>query len=393
MGAISGSEICVVIQGPIVGSPTDRESDRVTAGCLRSLRKHLPGARLILSTWKGSNVDGLDFDEVVYSEDPGGFRFGYRYKPSMLNNVNRQIVSTMAGLERADRKYVLKFRSDMTMTHGGMLSYFGKYTDRSPQMKVAKERVLACTVYSRDPRLRFQYPFHPSDFVFFGLLEDVRDIWSAPLFVREDFEWFRDRVRPWPDFDSENYIRYVPEQHIWLSYLRKHLDVDVCEYMWDTRDDAIRASEISIANNLVLLTPKQLGIVWMKKKISARDWFSIYTNGDWHRMYREHCSPQAAVGMDVVKLWRYIELRRRGSLRRAWGVIRMDFIKLYRELRRSIPTPRFVRDNPFFWRIARNYITHYGTHAYNLVFKVWGKRIFVNGPKKVLRKLISRGAA
>ncbi len=47
-------EISVVVQGPIVGKPEDPYEKRLTYRCLESVHKYLPGAEVIVATWKGS---------------------------------------------------------------------------------------------------------------------------------------------------------------------------------------------------------------------------------------------------------------------------------------------------------------------------------------------------
>ena len=55
--------ISVVVQGPILPFQT--------AICLKSIRKFLPKAEIILSTWEGSNINDLDYDVLVLNKDPG----------------------------------------------------------------------------------------------------------------------------------------------------------------------------------------------------------------------------------------------------------------------------------------------------------------------------------
>ena len=50
INGIDTNDISVVVQGAI---------DQInTPKCLRSIRKRLPGAEIILSTWEGSPIDG-----------------------------------------------------------------------------------------------------------------------------------------------------------------------------------------------------------------------------------------------------------------------------------------------------------------------------------------------
>ena len=74
MGLVDNKDITVVVQGAV-----DREKTPI---CLQSIRRMLPGAFIILSTWEGTDVDGLEYDDVVLSEDPGGFdEFNIPFRP------------------------------------------------------------------------------------------------------------------------------------------------------------------------------------------------------------------------------------------------------------------------------------------------------------------------
>ena len=104
-------DISVVVQGPI------HTQDNLTKRVLESVRTHLPDAELILSTWKGSQIDGLDCDVLLLNDDPGAIN-GY--------NVNRQIVSTRNGLQKATRTYAVKLRTDMQLTGTGFIDFSSK---------------------------------------------------------------------------------------------------------------------------------------------------------------------------------------------------------------------------------------------------------------------------
>jgi hypothetical protein len=99
---ILSKDISVVVQGPI------HTQDNLTKRVLESVRTHLPDAELILSTWKGSKVDGLDCDILLLNEDPGALE----KQPINSRNLNRQIVSTCNGIMASTRIFVLKLRTD-----------------------------------------------------------------------------------------------------------------------------------------------------------------------------------------------------------------------------------------------------------------------------------------
>lgn len=120
-GGISTGEISVIVQGGI---------GKLTEESLRSLVNALPGAEIILSTWKGMDTGGLHYDKLVLSQDPGAVYCDR--VAGTLNNVNRQLVSTQAGLRAATRPYILKTRTDILFENAEFLSYFQKY-DSVPQ--------------------------------------------------------------------------------------------------------------------------------------------------------------------------------------------------------------------------------------------------------------------
>jgi hypothetical protein len=122
---IDSSKISIVVQGPV---------SSLTRRCLLSVTKYLPKAEVILSTWENSNVEGLSFDKVVFSKDPGGVLLGEYKNKKYYDNLNRQIVSTRVGLAQATRQFCIKFRTDMFFTSTGFLRYYNRYPKKSSLM-------------------------------------------------------------------------------------------------------------------------------------------------------------------------------------------------------------------------------------------------------------------
>ena len=115
---ISSKDISIVIQGAI--NPTE------TPKCISSIRHNLPEAEIILSTWEGSDTSNLDYDKLVLNQDPGATSITKKIK----NNMNRQLLSTQNGLKIAEKKYVLKLRSDLILSNTNFLKYFDKFQSR-----------------------------------------------------------------------------------------------------------------------------------------------------------------------------------------------------------------------------------------------------------------------
>ena len=162
MGLVDNKDITVVVQGAV-----DREKTPI---CLQSIRRMLPGAFIILSTWEGTDVDGLEYDDVVLSEDPGGFdEFNIPFSPK--NNINRQIVSTYQGLLKVKTVYALKLRTDFYLCDDGFKDFFNTYNRECTEYKIFEHKVICCELYSRNPRYIFsdmKRAYHPSDIFFFG---------------------------------------------------------------------------------------------------------------------------------------------------------------------------------------------------------------------------------
>lgn len=284
---IDSRDISVVVQGPIAGALDDAPSSRHTYLCLQSIRQYLPDAEIILSTWKGQNVAGLDFDQLVESDDPGGYIFHKTEK--YYNNINRQILSTKNGLLKADRKYSIKIRSDMVITSLGFLDYFDIYNNRDDEYSLLDKKVVVPTVYSRNPKRVFPFSFHPSDWFFFGLSKDVCNIWDVELADEPNMSrWFENNPRPKPDPYPSFLNRYFPEQYLWTSFLKKKLKIDF-DYFCQVNRGIIESSERSLVANLVMASPEQLGVKFLKYSHRFEDWVSIYNHDEWKSLYCKYC--------------------------------------------------------------------------------------------------------
>lgn len=278
VNGIDTRDISVIVQGA-VGS--------YISTCLSSVREHLPGAELVLSTWKGTNVEGLDYDVLVLSDDPGGFDC-FNDEFNKRNNVKRQVVSSREGLLAAKRKYAVKLRTDMSLTSHDFLNWYGKYPKRSKDSWF-EEKMISCTIYARDPRnAKLKFPAHPSDFFFFGLRSDLLELFSLGLTSEEDRIWF---ARKYPYEFRYEIHRFVPEQFLWVNLLRRHIEdaKSLPDDIHDIRRETILLTERSFAANLILLSPEQLGLVCEKKGIWISNTETCYSHFDWYSLYAWYC--------------------------------------------------------------------------------------------------------
>jgi hypothetical protein len=313
MARVATSDISVVVQGAVAGPSKDGKA-YPTRDCLASIRRRLPGAEIVLSTWQGSDVSGLDYDRLVLSDDPGAVEFVE--VPGVRNNVNRQIVTTLAGLRLATRPYALKIRTDMLVTGTGFLDVFGRFPARS-DWSFFRQKVVASTIFARVPAGIPAWPYHPGDWFFFGETPDLLDLWDLPLQPEpETTRWYVDKPRPPRDDFPLSMHRWEPEQYIWLSFLGKHTDPP-CEHRWDVSRQAVLGSERSIASNLILISPRRAGLMltkYMYLMALGRDVKrgvemllfgapSCYGHWGWRYLYDRHCRGARLPLSTVARVW------------------------------------------------------------------------------------------
>jgi hypothetical protein len=291
---IQTKDISFVVQGAIDRTISPLTGEPMTRSCLASLRKYHPGAELILSTWPDQDLSGLDYDVLVINEDPGAWN---AFHPDCgvvkLDNTNRQIVSTKNGLRKAGRPYAAKIRSDMVFSGNGWMRYLDRYPRRIEAWKIFRERVITCSMFARDPRCPYsRQALHPPDWVYIGLTEDIRLLWDIDIQPEpESSQWFLNRPIPSPYNLDVDLRRYSPEQYLWRTLLAKFGTVRL-ESRGDLCDENIAATEISFANNLIILDVDQFPFTVHRYPVPLSAWYSFYrflSHREWEWLYYRHC--------------------------------------------------------------------------------------------------------
>lgn len=261
-------------------TPTDKNISIVMQGLpspetkkyLQSLRRIFPNSEIILSTWEGTDVSFSKnlVDQIVFSKDPGGIASGFYQESIFINNLNRQIVSTVAGIKAASRPYVMKIRTDFTLSNDKLLSFWKEYPSRDHQYSIFKHRIIVPSVFSRffsDER-NIPMPFHPSDLFGFGLKEDILLFYgSAPLATKEelaDWKYKYPQLIPY----RCNRWRYAPEQ-VFFLYAAKSKFPNIQFDDWtDVNQDNIQLSKKLLVDNFIFLNPGQFGLISKKQQIA-----------------------------------------------------------------------------------------------------------------------------
>jgi hypothetical protein len=279
--------ISVIVQGKVFGDPGDAYEKQLTMQCIESIRNFIPKAEIILSTWEGADVSHLDFDQVVFNQDPGAIAYSV-FEPNYLNNNNRQIVSSLNGLKAATKHYAIKMRGDCRLNDTDFTNYFKPYP-RGTQYAFFKSRIIIPIKYSRNPR-RIAQLIHPSDIFQAGLREDLLNLWDIPLQPEPDTT----RAFPLEKRIFNNALtgglhrmKFGAEQYNWYAFCKKQgLDLEL-KHFSHLPADKILASDMSVINNFVIQDSYLLGVNLPKKMFFAAD-KNLYTHKEWYELTKRY---------------------------------------------------------------------------------------------------------
>jgi hypothetical protein len=303
---INNADITVVVQGPVVASPDRRMDEGITEKCLASIREHLPGAKILLSTWVGQPVEGLDVDELLLNEDPGSnvTEYGVDGKPDASNN-NRQIVSSRNGLARVKTPYAMKLRSDNYLTGAQFKELQQRFPVRSDQDRFFTERVVVNNTFTRDYARAKRVVFHLCDFFYFGRTEDVRAIWDIDNLPDLEFDESKTGQKQYwgaPDYKIDC------TQKLLLTALQKFDQSLHIEHLQHVTPGLIERSQRIYANNFVIGEPEVIGLGLCSKfgpqeranRLSGR---LTYVNfDDWQVLYKKYCDSSYALGSVPMRI-------------------------------------------------------------------------------------------
>ncbi len=288
-------EFSVIVQGPVIGKPGEDHDKQKTLQCLESIKSVLPGAEIIISTWKGSDCSHLFYDQLILNEDPGAISYNDHGLKNHYNNNNRQIVSTSRGLQKASRKYAIKMRGDFILKDTSFFSLMNTFT-RVNKYHFFKHRILVPDYVSRDPET-IPLLFHMSDLFQVGYTKDLQDLWDIPLQPEPE------TTRAYPyntrfinnPFGNHTWnMRFTPEQYIWYAFAKKKgLDLGI-KYYCQTPAGITRTSLVSVMDNFIIASQEQLGIVipaTITGKFNPR---YLYTHEKWKKLYEEICIKRSA---------------------------------------------------------------------------------------------------
>jgi hypothetical protein len=275
------TEITVVFQGPVLPGPQG------TAALIRRTRQVMPESRYVLSTWTGSNVADVCVDRIVLSDDPGGLPgIKCRDGAGESNNINRQLLSTRQGLQTVTTRYAIKIRTDCCLEHTGFLdasAQFQKVTQDS-------SRIVVCSLFTIDPAMFEQMPYHISDWFQFGETASLQAYWSAPWMSEQDAMFYERQAHAEHStfMDRRFRSRLAVEQFLAVHYAQRCGYEDVPRYHNDCRESVLRGHRRFLARHFIVLDPWNMGLRFPKYDWAYRSSFqqlNCLLFIDWYRLY------------------------------------------------------------------------------------------------------------
>jgi len=228
---INPNDITFVVQGAVNDKPTVKK-------CLYSIRSLFPGSIIILSTWKNSDVSELDFDELVRSsEECPTYKF-YKHL-SIVNNINKQIISSRNGLRYVNTKYAVKMRSDIVFKSDNLL-WIAPLTNKKSKKSYLNSKIIISYDLSINAK-KTKLLFHFNDWFLAGETLDLKKVFNIPLMSLKDLKFFENRNNSKPFFQIKNWLmddvkrselksnlisRYAPEQYIFKFIVLKGTNIE-----------------------------------------------------------------------------------------------------------------------------------------------------------------------
>lgn len=220
--SVSSRYISVILQGPLF---RQSQSGDGAALAIESIKKYLPDAEIIVSTWRGEETDGLSgVSKFIISDLPDALVDS----TGNINNFNRQLTSTLKGLNEATRTYVLKMRADHRL-EGTQLFTRPSRVNKQTTHGLLSRKITVTNYFVRDP-LKVPFLFHISDLIQFGTKADMVNLWTSSC--PENASLLQNTEGDFPrifgNFAGNSSFREAPEQtlmRLWLA--REGLDVDL----------------------------------------------------------------------------------------------------------------------------------------------------------------------
>ncbi|MDN5100456.1 hypothetical protein O8C83_06430 [Aliarcobacter butzleri] len=241
---VKDENITVVIQGDLF---LDHNSSKYNVlNCILSLKKILPASRIVVSTWENEkkHEDKLInlVDKIVYSKLPDAIK-----SLDISNNINRQVVSTLSGLNEVKTKYALKIRANFSLDFKSSLF-----------LETNKINILEMV---HNPIYTFNL-FSLPDYVQFAQIDILKNFWNLNI---EEKDFFTQK-RFLGLFDNYSYpynFKFSSEQYLGINWVKNNYEIDVLiEHKYDVNYVDFLLFKNVLDNDFNFISYKNSGIVF-----------------------------------------------------------------------------------------------------------------------------------
>ena len=276
---INDNQITFLIRGRYCGiHPSSRNS--ITFKLIRSLEKFFPGSNIFFSTWENYKYnENLKAQhpriKLIFSKEINDQSLEYgvgAQKKKYKNSINSQLLCISSGLSQVKTKYVCIVRSDFCFNNNNLKSLYQRHLKHNykSEFSLFEKPILIPfwgsvnsykNPFSRSPN----FPFHPSDMFHFGLTKDLKSYFDTPFMKNEDLQYFLYNPRGTSEilkiYDAGYLSRYLPEQYIFVSFLKRIGILSQSEFinMEDRPEKYKKLSHKLIVNNFFMVNFRELG--------------------------------------------------------------------------------------------------------------------------------------
>lgn len=238
---IDTKSVSIVIQGPIF-----TQAD-FTLQCCKFYRTCYPELEIILSTWRTYSNTLLDNFralgvKVILSDDPD--------MPGIYN-VNRQIVSTNAGISAvSDSQFVLKTRTDILFNSSTFLeTLINNYL-------AAEKKGYDNRIWITSFNTYLKRPFSFNDQVQFGRIKDLENFWNCSRDPKSSREVDLNKNRN----PEEWSLLEIAEVYLVRNYLN-NINVNL--------PLTVEGSLVALRDYFVVFDEAMLGMYWLKTRMRS----------------------------------------------------------------------------------------------------------------------------
>ena len=284
---IKKKDITVVVQGPYFKNITEK--------VLNNIYTKFKDSELIFSTYKGERIEKKYKEKfkIIYNKilpkTPNSL------EPLMYYNYYGHVRTSLNGIKKSSKNYILKTRSDIVFNNASFLEYFDKFNFFNKNYKILKKRVIISSHYTIDPR-KNPLPIHFSDWFFFGLKSDLKKIFNQKYMSKENKKvplWFLKKEKP-KFFFNQYMCKFRAEQNLMINFLKKFMNIDL-KHGYDHNIKNVILTEKILANNFIVLNPNIISYNCLRHQNFTDNQDLIYFNElitfkKWQKIYKKYCN-------------------------------------------------------------------------------------------------------